>query len=301
MRANSLVLTFMIAFASAGPTLAAEPKFAVADVLNGLAWDSERCVGPGRLKVEVSGEPECIRFYGIAPSSTRGDPVVFFDGDVVEGKEKDANGQPVWSVPSFYSDLSPAIVQAEAERYAVSAERTFINLARPGTYGSTGNHLQRRREREVASVNAALDVLKDRLGWTTITLAGFSGGGHLVAALAARRSDIGCAIIASGNVAVRKRAEEFGQVTDLTGYKDFVDPIDYVSDVLRRRPRRVIMLTDPEDKVVSATSQAAYRDALRAVGVMVEQRTVIGDGPGRHDLREPAIIAGLTCALTSTR
>ena len=291
MRAISLVLTFMIAFASAGPALSAESMFAAADVLNGLAWDAERCVGPGRIKVEASGEPDCLRFYGIAPSTARGDPVVFFDGDVVERTD----GHPVWSVPSFYSNLSPAMMQAEAERYAVSAERTFINLARPGTYGSTGNHLQRRREREVALVNAALDVLKEQLGWTTVTLTGFSGGGHLVAALAARRSDISCAIIASGNVAVRKRAQEFGQVTDLTGYTDFVDPIDHVSDVLRRKPRRVVMLTDPEDKVVSASLQAAYRDALRAAGVMVEQRAVVGDGPGRHDLRGPAIIAGLTC------
>ena len=296
IRALALVLSLMIEFARIGLTLAAEPKFAAADVLNGLAWNAERCAEPGRIKVEVGGQPDCLRFYGITYDGARGDPVIFLDGDVVQQKGRNADGQPVWSVSGFYPNLSPVMMQVEAERFAVSAERTFVNLARPGTYGSTGNHLQRRREREVALVNVALDELKARFGWTSMTLTGQSGGGHLVALLAGRRSDISCAIIAAGNVAVRRRAQELGQAADVTGYTDFIDPVDHVTDVLRHAPRRVVMLTDPEDKVVSASSQAVYRDALRAVGVMVEQRTVIGYGPDSHDLREPAIVAGLACA-----
>jgi hypothetical protein len=88
---------------------------------------------------------------------------------------------------SFYMNLNPMMMQAEAVRFAVAAGRTFINLARPGTYGSTGNHMQRRREREVALINGALDQSKAQFGWTSMTLAGFSGGGHLVALLIARR------------------------------------------------------------------------------------------------------------------
>jgi dienelactone hydrolase len=237
----------------------------------------------------------------LASSRPRGDPVIFFEGDVVGQIGKDPAGQPIWLVGDFYTKLGPTIMQADAERFALSADRTFINLARPGTYGSTGNHMQRRREREVALVSAALDQLKARFGWTSMTLAGQSGGGHLVASLIARRNDINCAIIASGNVAVRLRAIGFGQTADMTGYADFFDPIDHVFAVARRPPRRIIMLTDPEDKVVSASSQTAYRDALRAAGVNVEHRSVVGYGSGRHDLREPAIVAALTCAPLSTR
>ncbi len=108
----------------------------------------------------------------------------------------------------------------------------------------------------------ALDRLKEHFGWDKITLAGTSGGGHLVAAIIARRADIDCAVIASGNVAVRKRLEEHGLKADVTGYTDFVDPLNAVRDVARHPPRSVIMLTDPQDELVTASSQAAYLDAL---------------------------------------
>lgn len=36
----------------------------------------------------------------------------------------------------------------EAEQLAAATARTFINLARPGTYGSVGHHLEQRRPRE---------------------------------------------------------------------------------------------------------------------------------------------------------
>jgi dienelactone hydrolase len=285
----------MIQFPPSGPTLAAESKFAAADVLNGLAWSKELCVGPGRINVEVRGQSDCIRCYGIEVMGAHRDPVIFFEGDVAVRNGKDAKGQPVWSVKASYLNLSPWKLQAEAERFGVSAERTFVNLARPGTYGSTGNHLDRRREREVALIDSALDQLKAQFGWVSITLSGQSGGGHLVAALAGRRSDISCAIIASGNVSVRKRAQELGfPTTDVTGHSEFYDPIEHVSDVRRHAPGRIIVLTDPKDGVVSAKYQTAYCHALRDADVVVEQRKMIGEGAKRHRLRVPAIVAGLT-------
>jgi poly(3-hydroxybutyrate) depolymerase len=86
----------------------------------------------------------------------------------------------------IYTRLSPATMQREAEQYAAASGRTFVNLARPGVFGSTGHHLQRRREREVALVDRALNRLKELFGWSRIDLAGMSGGGHLVGALLAQ-------------------------------------------------------------------------------------------------------------------
>lgn len=202
---------------------------------------------------------------------------------------------PTWKVVRHYRHLSPARMQAEAERYASSAARPFVNLARPGTHGSSGRHLERRREREVALVNQAVDRLKRRFGWTRIDLAGLSGGGHLVAALLGRRDDVGCAVIASGNVAVRERLRERGRTVDTTGYADAVDPLDLVPEVARRPPRAIIVLTDPADRLVSATSQGIYVAALRAAGVEVDHRFVEARDPDRHVLRAAAIQAGLAC------
>ncbi len=285
----------MIEFCVAPLALAAEPNFSPRDVLSGIVAKPSDCDGPGKLWVEVDGRGDCLRFYGVVPDGSPSRPVVFLEGDVVQQSGWSDAGQTVWAVPSYYAQLSPSIMQAEAEQYSGATNRPFINLARPGIYGSSGNHLERRRKREVDLIDVALDRLKQRFGWDLICLAGQSGGGHLVAALLARRTDIDCAVIASGNVAVRKRLEERGLAADVTGFTDFIDPIDSVSKVARHPPRSIIVLTDPMDTVVTASSQGAYVAALRDVGLKVEQRYVTARDASHHLLRIPAILAALAC------
>lgn len=132
MRTALLLAGLMIEFARILPALSAEPRFSADNVLNGVTWNADRCDGPGRVKVDVGGRLECLRFYGIAPEGARGDPVVFLDGDLVFQAGESTHGQPIWNVHGFYTQLSPALMQTEAERFALSAERIFINLARPG-------------------------------------------------------------------------------------------------------------------------------------------------------------------------
>jgi hypothetical protein len=96
-------------------------------------------------------------------------------------------------------------------------------------------------------------------------------------------------------VAVRKRLQELGLAADVTGFTDFIDPIDHVGDVARRPPRSIIMLTDPMDAVVTASSQRAYLVALRDAGVKVDHRSVSARDPSHHLLRIPAILAALAC------
>lgn len=285
----------MIGLSMAVSAFASEPNFSPDDVLSGTAAAPGACPNTDRIWVEIDGGAECLRFYGATPEGSRRSPVIFLDGDVVQQKGRTASGETLWEVPGYYTQLSPAIMQAEAAQYAAASHRGFINLARPGTYGSSGNHLERRRNREVDLVNAALDQLKQRFGWGVISLAGQSGGGHLVAAMLARRTDVDCAVIASGNVAVRQRLRERNLTADVTGFADFVDPIDGVRNVARHPPRSIIMLTDARDKVVTASSQATYVAALRNAGVSVEQRFVDARDPGHHLLRVPAIIAALAC------
>jgi hypothetical protein len=286
---------FIIEILSLAPALAAEPNFSASDVLNGIVSTPSDCGGPGKTWVEVDGHGDCLRFYGTIPDGSPNRPVIFLEGDAVQRNGKTDAGQTVWSVPPYYTQLSPSIMQAEAEQYAAATHRPFINLARPGIYGSSGNHLQRRRKREVDLVNAAVDRLKDRFGWNLISLAGQSGGGHLVGALLARRRDVDCAVIASGNVAVRRRLQELGLAADVTGFTDFIDPVDDVDQVARHPPRTVIMLTDPMDAVVTASSQRVFSAALRRAGVTVDQRYVTAPDAWHHQLRIPAILAALAC------
>jgi hypothetical protein len=89
----------------------------------------------------------------------------------------------------------------------------------------------------------ALTRLKAHFGWRRLNLVGQSGGGHLVAALIARRADIGCAVISSGNTAVAQRNRENGWTADVTRHTDFIDPIDHVAEVARHPPEQIIVLT----------------------------------------------------------
>ena len=260
------------------------PAFDGAAVLQGSWPDRSKKDDPGRIWVEVDGASDMLSFYG---AEIEGPPLINLHGDC---SYRDGAG---WAVYDSYPKTFPYGMQVLAEQVARSTQRTFVDLARPGVHGSSGNHQQRRRLREVKLVDAALSVLKDAFGWSSLDLAGLSGGGHLVAALMARRSDIGVAVIASGNVAVRRRNQEQGRATDVTGYTDFVDPIDLVDEVARHPPRRVIVLTDPSDTVVSAACQTAYVEALRGAGVAVEHRLITALGPGRHDLQDAAILAAV--------
>jgi dienelactone hydrolase len=262
------------------------------DVVKGVLPAPSHGDGPGRVRVEVDGQADVLAFYGACPEGSRADPVIFLRGDAVELRETGL------AANDFYLATSPYDVQALAEQFAATFGRPYLHLARPGILGSSGNHLDRRRPREVALVDAPLSRMRQHFGWARLNLVGQSGGGHLVAALMARRTDIDCAVITSGNTAVAQRNRENGWSADITGHADFLDPIDHVHDVARHPPNKVIVLTDPQDARVSATVQTAYVEALRGAGVPVDHRFMPAAGKIRHDLQLPGILAAFTYLMT---
>ncbi|WP_441236718.1 hypothetical protein [Bradyrhizobium sp. 930_D9_N1_4] len=272
------------------PILADLPTtpFSGADVVRGVECSSSDGDGAGRVRVEVDGKPDVLAFYGAAPEGAPADPVIFLRGDAVEKRGDEVVANEWYVVATAYD------VQALTEQLSASFHRPYVHLARPGILGSTGHHLDRRRPREVALVDAALSRLKAHFGWHRLNLVGQSGGGHLVAALIARRDDIGCAVITSGNTAVAQRNCENGWIADITGHSDFLDPIDHVAEVARHPPQKIIALTDPHDQRVSASVQTAYVEALRGVGVAVDHRLLPASGRLRHDLQLPGILAAFT-------
>ena len=276
----------MITFADL-TSLSELPRFSADDVLRGSRPDISKQQDPGRVWVEVDGEQECLCFFG-CDAGQRGVPLIYFDGDATRRTEDG------WAVFDGYSQETPAKKQLWADQAAWAMNRPFVNLARPGVYGSSGNHQHRRRPREFRVVDAAITAMSLAFGWKQIDVVGFSGGGHLVASLLSSRRDIRFAVIASGNVAVRMRNADQGWKTDITGFDDFIDPIDLVTEVSQHPPEGIVVLTDPNDVIVSATSQLAYVQALRAAGVEVDHRPVPSVEPGHHVLREAALLAAAT-------
>ena len=262
--------------------------FSGTEVVQGVECSSSDGDSPGRVRVVVDGKVDVLAFYGAAPEGVVADPVIFLRGDAVEKRDNGVVANERYITTTAYD------VQALAEQLCASFARPFIHLARPGILGSTGHHLDRRRPREVALVDMALTRLKAHFRWRQLNLVGQSGGGHLVAALIARRTDVNCAVITSGNTAVAQRNREKGWTTDITGHADFFDPIDHVAEVARRPPEKIIVLTDPFDKLVSASVQTAYVEALRRVGVVVDHRFMPAMGKDSHDLHLPGILAAFT-------
>ena len=269
--------------------LAGEPHpFSEHDVLNGLEASDTATDGPGRVRVVVDGTADVLRFYGGAPEGCSKEPVIFLRGDVLRQRDD------VLEVLPTYKRLGPYEQLLWAHETAVAFGRPFLHLARPGICGSSGDHRDRRCEREVALVNHALDKLKEAFGWSRINLVGQSGGGHLVGVLLSRRRDIDCAVITSGNVAVRLRNELAGRDRDITGHSDFVDPIDHVALIARHPPRKLIVLTDRRDQVVRCEVQCAYVDALRGAGVVIDHRFMEALDDNHHNLWFAGVVAAFT-------
>jgi dienelactone hydrolase len=175
-------------------------------------------------------------------------------------------------------------LRARAARDYRSYGVPYIRLSRPGVYGSSGDHKERRRPREVALANAALDALKEKYRIGRFALSGQSGGGHLVAALLAFRGDVACAVVTSGVVAVRERIAAKGWTADSTGYADFLDPIEFVARIPRDRNRRIYIVGDPRDRAVPFESQAAYHRALVAAGHDASLVRARASGESHHSL-----------------
>ena len=268
----------VIAFPSTPEEFADEPPFSAEDVLAGFEPPAASATLPGRVVVNSSGQYAVLRFYGYERSKTDRTPVIFLAGDVVEHRSGSV------AVNRHYTAISPRILQAEASDICAKYQRTFIHLARPGIYGSSGHHLQRRRQLEVDLIDGAITRLSKFFAWKRIDLAGLSGGGHIVACLLARRTDVRRAVIASGNLAVRQRFEELGLTADVTGFSDFVDPIDLVDQVAKHRPEEVVLVTDPYDCVIPSRLQIAYAEQLRAAGCEVNQKFVMSKEQTHHIL-----------------
>ncbi|MFT3737021.1 MAG: hypothetical protein QM776_18750 [Rhodocyclaceae bacterium] len=251
----------------------------------GVQANREQCARIDNA-VWVDAEPhgaECLRFWA---AGFDGKPVkralIFFHGDVDDPS-------------ASYLENSMEKLQATADRVAKGQGIPYIFFGRPGTHGSSGDHMQRRRLQESMLISVAMDALKQRFGITEWVVAGQSGGGHVTAALLTERSDIVCAVPTSSPSSPSVRYKLRGRTTDMTGYSDSYEPVDFLDKSRMHPGLRVFVLGDPEDRNVVWPSQTILADKLRAAGIAVTLLTGEGTGPDRHQLSNSAVIIGSRC------
>ena len=243
------------------------------------------------LWLVVDGRGECIRYFHAGLEEGGNELVhVALHGDRMKHDRQGIR-------PAGYRNRTADIQRRLAYNLLWRTGLPSIALSRPGTYGSSGFHAQRRRPREVAIVRAAFDALRERYGIERFAVSGQSGGGHLVGALLPARQDIACAAATSGVLAVGLRIRTKGWSTDITGYTDFYDPIDHVDEIPDDRERTILIIGDPRDVEVPFKTQRSYFEAVRDAGHdawLISTKT--GRGRKYHGLQDMGWDAIKYCA-----
>ena len=269
--------------------------FSEAAILSGVIATSTQCQTAAKtvwVETKNSGF-ECLKYWkGGFDALPVKRALVFFHGDVFVGAGKTSK---------TYLDLNNATIHKNADAWAKRLGLPYVFFGRPGTYGSSGNHMQRRRIGESELISAALDGLKKRYGVQEWVLAGQSGGGHVTSSLITLRADIVCAVPASAPSSPRVRWEMMGRSKDTTGYADSYEPSRFVVKDKTHPELRVFVLGDPQDRNVFWASQTVMADALKAAQIPVHLLQGMGDGPDAHGLSNSArVVAGLCAKNTAT-
>lgn len=213
------------------------------------------------------------------------------------------------TVVQLYGDRSLSISKApydikgntafEQQQVATrNSKRTGMNhivLARPGTYGSDGNHRERRKRDEFEMLNAALSLLSKRYELNNINMIGHSGGGTAVAALMTLgRDDLGCLVVTSGAFNLLERAEYIRArkgltsrpLTDLTGVYQPYDPLQFIDHIPASDSRRLYLVGDSRDNNTLFYFSYLFYKELKKHQHYVELVEAEGLEPFFHDLKD---------------
>lgn len=245
-----------------------QQSFDPTEALNGSFTTEIACSDiPYGLWVEVDGQGDCIRYYPHALADGENQKVlVYFGGDVML---RSAKG--VRFITESYMRQSPATIAADMAEWAQKAGYPVIFMARPGIYGSSGDHNNRRQPREIALMGRALDLIKQRHRVSSFILNGHSAGGQIVAGLLNKRDDVSSVVITSGLVSVKQVSDFWERRRKLPGKllydaSGFYDPIEEIDKITTEPRPDIYIISDPEDRVVPFFSQLYYVRRLRAAG-----------------------------------
>ncbi|WP_248309500.1 alpha/beta hydrolase [Bosea sp. Tri-44] len=272
----------------------AADRFAPYEALHGSFSSLDHCAGiPGGFWIEVGGKGDCLRTYSQGLSAADNPTVlVYFTGDVLL-KTKEG----VRFVGSGYERQSPELIGRDMARWSAQAGSPAIFIARPGMFGSSGDHSQRRELREVMLVDGALDAIKRRYRVSTFILAGQSGGGHIAASLLNRRRDVSAVVLSSALLSVREVTDYWNKRRTVQSASNALyNPIDHLVGIRRDPKPLILVLSDQQDRIVPYATQLTYVRRLQAAGydpqhIILSAADKSHHALARHGRRAAALIA----------
>jgi pimeloyl-ACP methyl ester carboxylesterase len=243
----------------------------VAELTQGRMVTPAQCAAdPQGVWVTAMGRQFCMRYYLSSSGGKGARPVVFLNGD--EGCQIDHQAH-ICRYDGNTRDFNTDVRERYAATMSKSFQTTMIYLARPGVDGSSGSEIIRHTQLELHVVNAALDAIKRRHGFDGFHIYGHSGGALLAGGLLALRNDIGCAVPADGPIA---GGTGKWKTSDPAGMP--VDPAESIAAIARNALARIMVLTDPQDRIVPIHSVLPFVEELRKGGGKVEQFFVDSGG-----------------------
>jgi hypothetical protein len=275
------------------PSRADTPLHSLEALANGVPANERECKALATaLWLRVNGRNFCIRYWRAGPKApSPEEALVVIHGDIGH-KPK---GKPT------LADAATRTTDASLQRHIEAVARIYpghsLIVSRPGMLGSSGHHLNDKRKLlEIRVVAAALDMLKERYGIKRFHFAGHSGGGHTVAGLAQSRSDIGCAAITSGAVAVAEMERDLGN--PLPAKHPFYDPVDHIMKLKQRPQLRLFVIADPNDKLVSYRSQMHFVERVKAHRLPITHLRVAApaDDKWSHNIHDHGIRLAVDCS-----
>lgn len=289
---NKLLSTILLALLGS----LAVPAGAETDVP--LAWnepaDRNSCpVSASAVWAEYGSGYDCIRYFASGSIEYAPVAVVVFRGDRHRAAKLNPHDIP---------NNTAAEQQAIADRIAQQLAFPVVVVARPGTYGSSGNHFRTRRVAEFLALDAALDEIKARYQIGRFVVYGHSGGATAGAALLTMgRTDISCAVLTSGAFSLLERARILDELkgrppvdrSNNNNYADLYDPLDYVEGIIHDRSRRIFIIGNDKDSVTPFILQKKFADSLLQAGHQVQLLNYPAVAPEFHNLEDSI---GLTTA-----
>lgn len=251
---------------------------------------------PARMFVHHKLGTSCIAYFVTTGRESLRRAVVFLDGDVSLEHYGDAERRAVETQRRQRS------LQALADR----ANVRIVQISRLGVDGSSGNHGNRRKPEELVAMDAALDILKERLGLDELVLAGQSGGSTLIASLLTRgRADIACAVLGSGAyelvdlmTAMRQRNGDRQKGRGLA--RVVYDPSTQIEGVRIAPKRRIFLLGDRADTRTPFEQQERFAIALEAAGHHARLIAIHATGELNHGASAYALPLAAHCARDAT-
>jgi len=243
--------------------------------------------------VEVEDRAECIKFYASGMDQNTDTAIIYLHGDI--GRVYYISAKVV-SIDSGYKNINENFMTRVAIANANRANKPFIFLGRPGTFGSSGDHGQRLRKINIQIINAAIDKIKTKYNLGRISLVGQSGGGSVVSGLLNWRNDIKCAVLASSAGSRLETMRSHNLAANMDRFKQYVyDPIDDIHLMPKSTSRKILVLADQEDTRVKNWVQKSYLNYVKKAGHDAFFLPFKADDSKNHNLGKYGVQAASAC------